>query len=527
MKMIKYTILAWIIFLSNSISSQTVTYEMIHFTDDGTVNGNPLLPGFSMNSCWGAIGYHHSGKIYIAVSDHLEPGNTAFFKYDPLKNKMSYIGDVKSICTQANNWMIDESQQKIHTHLFEHADGKMYCATHDNSYDAILSNHRGSHIFTIDSEDQITDYSATSRYYIDETLHTVEGNIGVSIKNYGIIAMGVNPRVPHLVYGITYPDAYLIVLDLTTGNIRKVQKTSNSATDYISRHIAVDNNGNAYVVVKTNNTNHKQIYKYTYNTEQWTTIGNPMPDDGSNAKRGGFVYQVYSPSGDTMYAVLYNGDIYRLIFASNTLEKLGSIGQSNPPTYNLTLSKDGKFLYYIFYKYGKPDFELRKFDIISRQSSVIQSNLTNIFGSRDLIYGTTEDNYGNMYVAGWTYNTLNIVLMKMHFGTDYIASNPPVAIWESLSEKPPVEIPGCTLMQNYPNPFHTTTHFKFQIDHPCNVSLQVFNLYGSEIATIISEDMMPGIYIRQWNALNLPGGFYFYRFQAGTFTETKKMIHQK
>ena len=78
--------------------------------------------------------------------------------------------------------------------------------------------------------------------------------------------------------------------------------------------------------------------------------------------------------------------------------------------------------------------------------------------------------------------------------------------------------------QNYPNPFNPTTTFSFSLPTRSFVTLKVFNILGKEVATIISEEMPAGSYSRQWNEVNLPSGVYFYRLQAGSFTQTKKLI---
>jgi hypothetical protein len=52
-------------------------------------------------------------------------------------------------------------------------------------------------------------------------------------------------------------------------------------------------------------------------------------------------------------------------------------------------------------------------------------------------------------------------------------------------------------------------------------------MLGKEVATIVSEQMPAGNYTRQWNANNLASGIYFYRLQAGSFTETKKLLFLK
>jgi hypothetical protein len=80
------------------------------------------------------------------------------------------------------------------------------------------------------------------------------------------------------------------------------------------------------------------------------------------------------------------------------------------------------------------------------------------------------------------------------------------------------------LSQNYPNPFNPATTISFSLAKSSFVSLKIFDLLGREVATIVSEEMSAGSYSRQWNAANMTSGIYFYRLQAGSFTETKKLI---
>lgn len=82
----------------------------------------------------------------------------------------------------------------------------------------------------------------------------------------------------------------------------------------------------------------------------------------------------------------------------------------------------------------------------------------------------------------------------------------------------------CLLAQNYPNPFNPTTTISFDIPHRSLVSLKIYDILGREVATLASEEMAPGNYTRQWDAGNLASGIYFYRLQAGSFGETKKLV---
>ena len=81
-----------------------------------------------------------------------------------------------------------------------------------------------------------------------------------------------------------------------------------------------------------------------------------------------------------------------------------------------------------------------------------------------------------------------------------------------------------SLEQNYPNPFNPKTNIEFRIAKSGPVTLKVFDLLGKEISTVVSEELQPGAYSIPWDASALPSGTYFYRLQAGSFTDTKKAV---
>jgi len=98
-------------------------------------------------------------------------------------------------------------------------------------------------------------------------------------------------------------------------------------------------------------------------------------------------------------------------------------------------------------------------------------------------------------------------------------------IMDGVADKTPADIPGTfSLDQNYPNPFNPTTNIVFHLPSKSFVSLKIFDLHGKEAATLVSEELAAGNHSRQWNAARLPGGVYFYRLQAETVQETKKLI---
>jgi len=81
-----------------------------------------------------------------------------------------------------------------------------------------------------------------------------------------------------------------------------------------------------------------------------------------------------------------------------------------------------------------------------------------------------------------------------------------------------------TLEQNYPNPFNPTTTLSFTIPSSSFVNLKVFDVLGSEVATLVNESKAAGIYSVDWNAASYPSGLYFYLLSANNNTELKKMM---
>ncbi len=83
------------------------------------------------------------------------------------------------------------------------------------------------------------------------------------------------------------------------------------------------------------------------------------------------------------------------------------------------------------------------------------------------------------------------------------------------------------LYQNYPNPFNPSTIINFTIAEESFVTLKIYNIIGTEILTAINEKLGSGSYDFTFNGSGLPSGIYFYKIQAGNFTDTRKMLLNK
>lgn len=80
------------------------------------------------------------------------------------------------------------------------------------------------------------------------------------------------------------------------------------------------------------------------------------------------------------------------------------------------------------------------------------------------------------------------------------------------------------LMQNYPNPFNPSTKISFRLKTSGFVTLDVYNILGQRVASIINRELQEGSHSVTFDASDLPSGAYVYRMQSNKFTDTKKMM---
>jgi predicted GH43/DUF377 family glycosyl hydrolase len=117
-----------------------------------------------------------------------------------------------------------------------------------------------------------------------------------------------------------------------------------------------------------------------------------------------------------------------------------------------------------------------------------------------------------------------------------IGTRPDMGAWESdvvnsLEFLEGLQIPLIfELKQNYPNPFNPSTKIKFALPKPKNVKIEVYNIIGQKIETVLNKPMPAGHHEVEFNAGNLSSGIYLYRIvidsygEAGGWQDVKKMV---
>ncbi|MGE5845901.1 MAG: T9SS type A sorting domain-containing protein [Ignavibacteria bacterium] len=119
-----------------------------------------------------------------------------------------------------------------------------------------------------------------------------------------------------------------------------------------------------------------------------------------------------------------------------------------------------------------------------------------------------KDDFPYVWVAG---NGFHILLNQFEKILDVNQNNRPLKTFFSL-------------FQNYPNPFNPSTTIRYQIPQRGFVSLEIYNLLGEEIKTLVNEEQSAGTYNIEFNGETLSSGIYFYTLKSGNFIETKKFI---
>jgi len=88
-----------------------------------------------------------------------------------------------------------------------------------------------------------------------------------------------------------------------------------------------------------------------------------------------------------------------------------------------------------------------------------------------------------------------------------------------------VDLPAeFALSSNYPNPFNVRTLIEYQLPEASEVKLEVYNLMGEKVATLVDGGQQAGYRSLVWDASNMSSGLYFYKLSAGDFTETNRMM---
>jgi hypothetical protein len=81
-----------------------------------------------------------------------------------------------------------------------------------------------------------------------------------------------------------------------------------------------------------------------------------------------------------------------------------------------------------------------------------------------------------------------------------------------------------SLAQNYPNPFNPSTTIEYSLPEQADITIKIYDVLGNELEVLFSGNKSPGTHSLNWNASNYASGIYFYKMNAGSFNQVKKML---
>jgi uncharacterized delta-60 repeat protein len=150
--------------------------------------------------------------------------------------------------------------------------------------------------------------------------------------------------------------------------------------------------------------------------------------------------------------------------------------------------------------------------------------ISTIGGASSISNAVAIQNDGNIVAAG----TATLASDYSTFTLIRYLSEVTTGIEKEKNKEIPIHF---ALAQNYPNPFNPTTKIKYSIPlyagntkNTAPVQLKIYDLLGREVITLVNEFKDPGNYEVEFNAGSLASGLYFYKLQAGSLVETKKML---
>ncbi|MCB0728666.1 MAG: SBBP repeat-containing protein [Ignavibacteriae bacterium] len=232
-------------------------------------------------------------------------------------------------------------------------------------------------------------------------------------------------------------------------------------------------------------------------------------DDSSNIYVAGssftnFYFDVllikYAPNGDTLWVKTYDGG-NNSNDAGNcmTIDIFGNVYVSGYARSDIT------YFDYLTIKFN-PNGDIKW---IKTYTSPL------VTYSEDIVYGISIDSSNSVIISGSSKQGTNwygITSIKYSQLTNANINSIP-----SLSEY--------KLYQNYPNPFNPYTYIRYEMPVQGNVQIEVYNINGSKVQTLVNEKKESGNHEIEFNGSNLSSGIYFYKFSInGKLINTKKLI---
>jgi hypothetical protein len=160
-------------------------------------------------------------------------------------------------------------------------------------------------------------------------------------------------------------------------------------------------------------------------------------------------------------------------------------------------------------------------EAFSQASKVDWSSFNMGYAVPASVSNTIKSAVGQAFVGGTQQGN---TIIESGFLANLILRDPSTKVDEKKDETIPSTY---ELEQNYPNPFNPSTTIAFALPKPSEVTLKIFDASGREVATLVEGNLPAGKHEVVLDASPYSSGVYFYRFQAGEFSQIRRLVFVK
>jgi Secretion system C-terminal sorting domain len=312
----------------------------------------------------------------------------------------------------------------------------------------------------------------------------------------------------------------------STNNGTNWSQVNNGLTDTIIYSLAVSED--TIFAGTWGGTFSNTVYRSTDNGTNWSQVNNGLPN----------TYSVHSLtfSGTNIFAGTIGGVYLSMNNGTNWIQV--NNGLTDPGVHVLTVSGSNIFAGSVGGAYISKNNGTNWTQVINGMPdyhSVLSFTVsgTNIFaGTSDKgVFLSTNNGTNWTQVNNGFPDTTTTVFSLAVCGANIYAGTEFSGIWQrplselvSVSKEVNESPKDYNLSQNYPNPFNPSTVISYSLPSASNVKLIVYNTLGQTIKVFDNSFKNSGNYSINFNASDLPSGVYFYKLEAGQFSQIKKMM---
>ncbi|MBL7109883.1 MAG: T9SS type A sorting domain-containing protein, partial [Candidatus Marinimicrobia bacterium] len=211
---------------------------------------------------------------------------------------------------------------------------------------------------------------------------------------------------------------------------------------------------------------------------------------------------------------------------------------SSPSLVNCILWNDAPQEVYFREDYGPNSIMIAYSDIQGGEAGIVTNDNGTVYweyGNLDLDPFFTDPENGDYHLtenspcidAGTAFFVFEGDTLVNMSEDEYYGTAPDMGAFEydgTVDNDYELEITNYELGNAYPNPFNPSTTISYAVETNGRLSLQIYNITGQLIETLVNEQVEAGYHTVVWFAENQPSGIYFAKLVAGDFTKTQKLV---